>query len=775
MFSKSLGQSLSQIFYEARARQHELVTTEHLLLGLLDNQEAYVAIEACGANVERLRVGLNIYVDETTPRGINRMDYEIEPTMAFQRVLQRAICQAQIAGYKEINGVNVLCGIFSEQESQAVYFLSQESVTRVGVMTYLSDIENKKTSFNEVYDESFMQDHADQFKPSSDYSLGEEDFGQQNSGHMQADLLEEDNKQQALIDTYTTNLNELARLGKVDPVIGRDAEINRCLQVLCRRAKNNPLFVGEPGVGKTALANGIAQLLINDKVPNMLQGNTVYSLDMGVMLAGTKYRGDFEKRFKAVLSALSKKKKAIIFIDEIHNLVGAGAATGGTIDAANLIKPMLSGGEVRCIGATTYCEFRNHFAKDAALVRRFQKIDLVEPSPEQAVKILQGLQHKIERFHKIKYSPEAVAAAVKLSVRHLNERRLPDKAIDVLDEAGAYQHLQPKDKQQPVIEVENIEQVVSAMARIPLQTITGSDRRRLQQLDTDLKKVVFGQDRAINHLSQAIKLSRSGLRDKTKPIGSFLFPGPTGVGKTELTKQLAKHLGVELIRFDMSEYMERHAVSRLIGAPPGYVGYDQGGLLTEKVNKHPYSVLLLDEIEKAHPDMFNLLLQVMDHGKLTDNNGREADFRNVIIVMTTNAGAESMSKSQVGFVSSASEQDCLPAIEKLFSPEFRNRLDAIVPFSYLDELVVRRIVKKILHDLSTSLHKKGVQLTVESDVLGWLVKHGYCREMGARPMARLIERKLKQPLADEILFGKLRNAGVVKMEMKRNRVYLDVA
>ena len=775
MFSKSFGDSLSHIFQDARMRQHELVTIEHLLLGLLENNEVLEAVRACGGNIERLRIGLNIFLEETTPRANHPLEFEVEPTMGFQRVLQRAIYQAQTSGQYELNGVNVLCGIFSEQDSQAVYFLSQESVTRVGIMTYLSDKEHNGVDFSDPSQQNIFRDHADQFKNSQQFPLGEEGYQGAIGEDTQNDLFEEKSKEQQLIESYATNLNKIAEEGGMDPVIGRGEEIARCLQVLCRRGKNHPLLVGEPGVGKTALSNGLAQLLIAGEVPDSLTGHTIYALDIGSMLAGTKYRGDFEKRFKAVLKALSKDSKAIIFIDEIHNLVGAGAATGGTMDAANLIKPLLSGGEVRCVGATTYTEFRNHFAKDAALVRRFQKIDVTEPTPSIALDILKGLKSKLQDFHKISYTDAALESCIKLSQRHLNDRRLPDKAIDVLDEAGAYQQLQKEADRKKTIDAADIEEVVAKMARIPVQAIAGSDRRRLMKLAGRLKQVVFGQDKAVDRLAQAIKLARSGLRDTRKPIGSFLFPGPTGVGKTELTRQLAKHLGVELIRFDMSEYMERHAVSRLIGAPPGYVGYDQGGLLTEKVTKHPYSVLLLDEIEKAHPDMFNLLLQIMDHGKLTDNNGREADFRHVIIVMTTNAGADLMGRKQMGFVNQANEKDCLPAIEKIFSPEFRNRLDAVVPFAYLTPSVVLRIVNKILHELSFSLQQKGVELTVHEDVQHWLVKHGYCREMGARPLARLIEQKLKQPLADELLFGRLRNTGEVKVELSKNNVFLDVA
>ncbi len=732
MFSKTLEQSLNAAFDQAREKRHEFITVEHLLLALLDNPEASTALNACGTNLERLRAGLGIFIEETTPHIPMNIERDIQPTLSFQRVLQRAIYQVQSTGQTEVTGTNVLTAIFGEQDSQAVYFLSQENVTRIDIVNYTTQgiSKQQRESSNFPGDMSPPQETA-----------------------LPRDTSSEEN----LIELYAENLNDKVRAGKVDPLIGREHELRRSVQILCRRNKNNPLFVGEAGVGKTALAEGLAQMIIEKKVPKALEYCTIYTIDLGVLLAGTKYRGDFEKRFKAVLKALSKQSGAIIFIDEIHNLVGAGSATGGTMDASNLIKPLLSSGELRCMGATTYEEYRNFFSKDHALLRRFQKIDVPEPSVEETVEILQGLKSRFESFHKTEYSDEALARAAELSARYMADRHLPDKAIDVIDEAGAYQSMQVSTKKNKSVGVREIEEVVAKIARIPIQNVSNSDKQLLKQLPRRLKKTVFGQDHAVDVISDAIKLSRSGLRDRNKPVGSFLMAGPTGVGKTEVTRQLAKELGVELIRFDMSEYMEKHAVSRLIGAPPGYVGYDQGGLLTEEVIKKPYSVVLLDEIEKAHPDMFNILLQVMDYGKLTDNNGRKADFRHVVIILTTNAGADLMERTSMGFSEQNTDEDSVGAIRQLFSPEFRNRLDAVVQFKHLEPEIIVKIVDKELKELAHQLGEQGVKLEVKSRAKNWLAKNGYDRKMGARPMARLIQERVKKPIADELLFGQLSN------------------
>ncbi len=728
MFSKMLEKSLNRAFAQARLKRHEFITVEHLLLTLLDNPEACEVLNACGADLDRLRAGLGIFIDETTPLIPMNVERGIQPTLSFQRVLQRAIYQVQTSGRPEVSGANVLTAIFSEPESQAVYFLSQENVTRIDVVNYMTQGITKQDI------------EPPRFNPGQGFETG--------SMH--------DNPQdESLIDTYTLNLNDKARKGKIDPVIGREKELKRVIQTLCRRTKNNPMLVGEAGVGKTAIAEGLAQMIVDKNVPATLARCTVYSLDMGVLLAGTKYRGDFEKRFKAVLKALSRDTGAIIFIDEMHNLIGAGSATGGTMDASNLIKPLLSSGELRCMGATTYEEFRNYIAKDHALLRRFQKIDIEEPSASDTVKILQGLKGRYETYHAIHYSNSAIKRAVELSARYMSDRHLPDKAIDVIDEAGAYQRLQDDEHRLDLIGPEQIEDIVAKMARIPIEKISSNDKTLLKNLPARLKKAVFGQDHAIDQLSSAVRLSRAGLRDMNKPVGSFLLAGPTGVGKTEVTRQLAKELGVELLRFDMSEYMERHSVSRLIGAPPGYVGYEQGGLLTEAINKHPHSVLLLDEIEKAHPDLFNILLQAMDYGHLTDNNGRKIDFRHVMIVMTTNAGAASMEKTDIGFSSGQTAVDCMSDINRMFSPEFRNRLDAIVQFGYLDQETILRVVDKFIRELRDQLKVKNVRLEVSNDARRWLAENGYNRVMGARPMARIIQERLKLPLAEELLYGKL--------------------
>ncbi len=753
MFTKSLEVTLNQAFMQAREKRHEFITVEHLLFALLDNAEVSVTLIACGANLDRLRAGLGIFIDETTPHIPLNAQRDIQPTLSFQRVLQRAIYQVQSTGGQEVNGNHTLIALFGETDSQAVYFLSQENVSRIDVINYTTQGISKHSREQEK--NRYLTD--------------------MNSGTGELNLTHETVTEENLIETYAINLNELALAGKLNPVIGREAELERSLQILCRRSKNNPLFVGEAGVGKTAIAEGLAQRIIKGEVPNLLTYTTVYSLDLGMLLAGTKYRGDFEKRFKAVLKALSRQTGAIVFIDEIHNLVGAGSATGGTMDASNLIKPLLSSGELRCMGATTYEEYRNYFSKDHALLRRFQKIDIAEPSAEETIKILEGLKPRFEKYHQIQYTELALRRAVELSQRYMPDRHLPDKAIDVIDEAGAYQRLQSPNKQQKMIDISEIDAIVAKMANIPVNNLTQSDKRQLKNLSVRLKRAVFGQDRAIALLTGAIKLSRSGLRDINKPMGSFMLTGPTGVGKTEITRQLAKELGVSLIRFDMSEYMERHTVSRLIGAPPGYIGYDQGGLLTEAVIKQPYAVLLLDEIEKAHPDMFNILLQVMDYGYLTDNNGRKADFRHIILIMTTNIGAHRLEKHSMGFNEQNKIEDNLEDIKQLFSPEFRNRLDAIIPFHYLETETILKIVDKNIKQLRKQLAEKKVTLNITNSAKQWFAKEGYDRIMGARPMERLIEEQLKKPLAEELLFGRFSNeGGEVRVGIEDGRLHIQI-
>ncbi|WP_299943507.1 ATP-dependent Clp protease ATP-binding subunit ClpA [uncultured Microbulbifer sp.] len=739
MLSKDLEVTLNLAFKGARAKRHEFMTVEHLLLALLDNESAADVLHACGADLSALRRELLEFVDSTTPLIPEAdSDRETQPTLGFQRVLQRAVFHVQSSGKKEVTGANVLVAIFCEQESQAVYYLKQQSVARIDVVNYITH------GISRVGSSGNNHHHSPDAAPEQ---VDEEIGGGTEAGA--ADPL----------GSYATNLNQEAILGRIDPLVGRVPEVERVTQVLARRRKNNPLLVGESGVGKTAIAEGLARRIVDEDIPEPLKESTIYSLDLGSLLAGTKYRGDFEKRFKALLAELRKREHAVLFIDEIHTIIGAGAASGGVMDASNLLKPLLSSGHFRCIGSTTFSEYRGIFEKDRALSRRFQKIDVSEPTVEETVQILQGLRSCFEDHHKVRFTEAALEAAAQLSSRHITERFLPDKAIDVIDEAGAYQSLLPLEERTEVIGVGEIESVIAKMARIPAKSVSASDKEQLSKLDDNLKMVVFGQDRAIEALSTAIKLSRAGLGAEEKPIGSFLFSGPTGVGKTELCRQLAKVMGIELIRFDMSEYMERHTVSRLIGAPPGYVGFDQGGLLTDAVTKHPHSVVLLDEIEKAHPEVFNLLLQVMDHGTLTDNNGRKADFRNVILIMTTNAGAELMSRRSIGFSSQDHSTDGMEEIKKIFTPEFRNRLDSIIQFAALPLDVVKTVVDKLIVELQTQLDDSRVTLAVDDEAREWLALHGYDETMGARPMSRLIRDKLRKPLAEAVLFGELAEEG----------------
>ncbi len=730
MLSAELEYCLNEAFQQARNNRHEFMTVEHLLLAISDIPTVVEVLKSCGADLPRLRKDLQEHIDETTPLLGADSDQEVAPTLGFQRVLQRAVYHVQSSGKKEVSGINVLVAIFGEKQTHAVYLLGIQNVTRLDVVNYIS------------------------------HGIGKQDEATDESGPQAAPELEAESVHSPL-EQYATNLNDKAAEGKIDPLIGRDAEIQRTIQVLCRRRKNNPLFAGESGVGKTALAEGLAKRIVDGEVPEVLRDATIYALDMGSLLAGTKYRGDFEKRLKGVLADLAKDKGSILFIDEIHTVIGAGAASGGVLDASNLIKPVLANGELRCIGSTTYREYRHIFEKDHALARRFQKIDVPEPSIAETVDILRGLRERFEEHHGTRYSDEALQAAAELAARHINERQLPDKAIDVIDEAGASVRLLPENERPDVIGTAEIEQVVARIARIPSKSVSASDRDQLRNLERDLKLVIFGQDRAIDALSSAIKMARSGLRDEEKPVGAFLFAGPTGVGKTEVTRQLAYCLGIELIRFDMSEYMERHTVSRLIGAPPGYVGFDQGGLLTEAVSKNPHAVLLLDEIEKAHPEVFNLLLQVMDHGTLTDNNGRKADFRNVILVMTTNAGAREMSRASIGFTQQDHTADGSGAIEKAFTPEFRNRLDAVIQFDPLERSSILRVVDKLVVELETQLESNNVTLELDDKARQKIADEGYDPKMGARPMARVIQEQIKRPLAEQLLFGDLVDGGHV--------------
>lgn len=744
MLSKALELTLNEAFRAARAKHHEYLTVEHLLLALTYNADALTVLRHCGADIEVMQADLIEFIDSTTPLidSDKQTEADTHPTLGFQRVIQRAVFHVQSSGKQEVTGANVLVALFSEQESQAVYYLKTQNISRLDVVNYITHGISKI-------------DEGDQ---GSDEPRGsEEDQGEGDSA-------------ESMLVQFTTNLNVKAQSGDIDPLIGRAAEVERLAQVLARRRKNNPLLVGESGVGKTAIVEGLAKLIVDGDGPDMLSSSTVYSLDLGALLAGTKYRGDFEKRFKGLLRELDKEEGAILFIDEIHTIIGAGAASGGVMDASNLLKPLLTSGRLKCVGSTTYAEYRGIFDKDKALSRRFQKIDVVEPSVDDAYRILRGLKSRFEEHHNVKYTDKALRVATDLSARYITDRFLPDKAIDVIDEAGAYQQLLPKSKRKKQIGVTDIEAIIAKIARIPPKTVSRDDKSVLEKLESNLKMVVFGQDNAIAELSSAIKLARAGLKSEHKPIGSFLLAGPTGVGKTEVTRQLATMLGLELIRFDMSEYMERHTVSRLIGAPPGYVGFDQGGLLTDSVTKHPHAVVLLDEIEKAHPEVFNLLLQVMDHGSLTDNNGRKADFRNVILVMTTNAGAERISRRSIGFTHQDHRTDGLEAINKLFTPEFRNRLDSIVEFEPLSEAVILTVVDKFLTELQGQLDEKRVQLDVDQEARLWLVEKGYDIHMGARPMARVIQEYIKKPLAEMVLFGELaQSGGTVDVAVSQSR------
>ena len=743
MLSNELEYCLNDAFHQAREARHEYLTVEHLLLAILDTPKVREVLRACGADLSKLKQELKDHIDQSTPRLEEGEEREVQPTLGFQRVLQRAVFHVQSSGKKEVGVANVLVAIFSEKQSHAVFLLNRQHVTRLDVVNYishgLSKIAEEKTDKEET----------------------------------QADA-ERDPEGGSALEKYTSNLNRMAQDGRIDPLIGRKLEVERTIEILCRRRKNNPLYVGEAGVGKTAIAEGLARLIVEGKVPEVLSDCTIYALDMGALIAGTKYRGDFEKRLKGVITELKKQPGAILFIDEIHTVIGAGAASGGVMDASNLIKPVLTNGEIRCIGSTTYQEYRGIFEKDHALARRFQKIDVVEPSVSETIEILMGLKPRFEEHHGILYANDAIKAAAELAARHINERHMPDKAIDVVDEAGARQRLKPIGEREPTVEVRHIEDVVARMARIPAKSVSTSDREVLRNLERNLKLVIFGQDKAIEALSAAIKMARSGLGDQRKPVGSFLFAGPTGVGKTEVTRQLATVMGVEFLRFDMSEYMERHTVSRLIGAPPGYVGFDQGGLLTEAITKHPHCVLLLDEIEKAHPDVFNLLLQVMDHGTLTDNNGRKADFRHVIIVMTTNAGAQEMARPSIGFTNADNASDGMEAIRRMFTPEFRNRLDAVIQFAGLDLQTIERVVDKLIVEVEMQLEQKGVTISLDDEARRWIAEKGYDPKMGARPMARTIQEHIKRPLAEELLFGRLVGGGNVRIFVAKDGTKLEL-
>lgn len=745
MLSQELENSLNAAFQGARDRRHEYITVEHLLIALLDNNTASRVLRACGGDVDDLRTNMESFLKDSVPLLPTEGEVETQPTLGFQRVIQRAVLHVQGAGKKEVTGANVLVAIFAEKESHAVFYLHKQNITRFDVVNFISHGISKMPGDNQ--NELPAPDETEETTTAPERSP---------------------------LDVFTVNLNERALEGKIDPLIGRTAELERTVQILCRRRKNNPIYVGEAGVGKTAMAEGLAKKIVDKDVPEVLADATIFSLDMGALLAGTKYRGDFEKRLKAVLTSINKQEGAILFIDEIHTIIGAGAASGGAMDASNLLKPVLANGDLKCIGSTTYQEYRGIFEKDRALSRRFQKVDIDEPSIEETVQILRGLRSRFEEHHSIRYTAQAIRSAVELSARYINDRNLPDKAIDVIDEAGASMQLLKPSKRKKTIGVQDVEHIVAKIARIPAKSVSRTDLDALKNLERDLKMVVYGQDEAISTLAGAIKLARSGLRAPEKPIGAYLFSGPTGVGKTEVTRQLAHVMGIELIRFDMSEYMERHTVSRLIGAPPGYVGFDQGGLLTDAVTKHPHAVLLLDEIEKAHPDVFNLLLQMMDHGTITDNNGRKADFRNVIIVMTTNAGAARASRESMGFTKQDNSHDDSEEIKRMFTPEFRNRLDSVIRFKALDESTIQHVVDKFIMELESQLADRNVTLELDNKSRSWLAEHGYDPTMGARPMARLIQDKIKKVLADEILFGKLTDGGHAVIRMKKGEFVLDL-
>ena len=746
-FSQGLEKALHQALTLANERHHEYATLEHLLLALIDDNEAAAVMRACNVDLDELRQTVLGYIDTELDNLVTGYDEDSKPTAGFQRVIQRAVIHVQSSGREEVSGANVLVAIFAERESHAAYFLQEQQMTRYDAVNYISHGIAKRPGASESRTPRGAEE--EQGAPGAD---------QQEEGKK---------KQQDALTAYCVNLNQKARSGKIDPLIGREPEINRTIQVLCRRSKNNPLYVGDPGVGKTAIAEGLAKRIVEGDVPEVLADATIFALDMGTLLAGTRYRGDFEERLKQVVKELEDYPGAVLFIDEIHTVIGAGATSGGAMDASNLLKPALSSGAIRCIGSTTYKEFRQFFEKDRALVRRFQKIDVNEPSVEDAIEIMKGLKPYFEDFHKVKYTNDAIKGAVELSARYISDRKLPDKAIDVIDETGASQMLLPEPKRKKTIGIKEIEATIATMARIPPKTVSADDEKVLAGLDVELKRVVYGQDTAITALTSAIKLARAGLREPEKPIGSYLFSGPTGVGKTEVAKQLAASLGVELLRFDMSEYMERHTVSRLIGAPPGYVGFDQGGLLTDGVDQHPHCVLLLDEIEKAHPDLFNILLQVMDHGKLTDHNGKQIDFRNVILIMTTNAGASDLQRAAIGFGSTKREGDDVEAINRLFTPEFRNRLDAIIPFGSLPVPVIHQVVQKFVMQLEAQLADRGVTFDLAPEAIAWLADKGYDERMGARPLGRVIQEHIKKPLADEVLFGKLKHGGTVRVTVEK--------
>lgn len=745
MLSRELEVSLNLAFKDARRKRHELMSVEHLLLALLDNASAATVLRACGANLDKLKEELLGYIDSTTPLiPQTEQDRSTQPTLGFQRVLQRAVFHVQSSDRKEVEGANVLVALFSEKESHAVYLLGQQDISRIDAVNFLAHGVAK---------------NGEKVAPGGDMAGADEGDGESPTP----------------LKAFATNLNDQARKGLIDPLVGREGEVERVIQILSRRRKNNPLLVGESGVGKTAIAEGLAKMIVDGQVPEVIKESTVHALDLGALLAGTKYRGDFEKRLKAVLRELKETPNQILFIDEIHTIIGAGAASGGVMDASNLLKPMLASGEIRCIGSTTYQEYRGIFDKDRALSRRFQKIDVTEPSVEDTYQILRGLKTRFEEHHQLRYTDRALRVAAELAAKYINDRYMPDKAIDVIDEAGAYQRLLPPSRRKKQITTSDVELMVAKIARIPPKNVSSSDKNALRDLEANLKLVIFGQDEAIDGLASAIKLSRAGLKEEGKPIGSFLFSGPTGVGKTEVCRQLASIMGIELVRFDMSEYMERHTVSRLIGAPPGYIGYDQGGLLTEAITKQPHCVLLLDEIEKAHPEVFNLLLQVFDHGTLTDNNGRKADFRNVVIIMTTNAGAQEMSRSSIGFTSQDHSSDGMEAIKKMFTPEFRNRLDAIIQFDRLSKAVIKTVVDKFLVEIQVQLDAKKVQLDVDDAARDWLADQGYDEKMGARPMQRLIQNRIKKELAEDILFGKLaEKGGVVHVTVRDGDLALDI-